>query len=288
MSAVTEETLRRRGILLGKTFGAAGRGRSSGSAASTGELAALQIRQAMVGRWFFMIIGTIFSIMPGVRVLARRHAGRQRRPERARRPATSSPSRRSRAGSSSRSASCSTSRSRSRARSRCSTGSSSTSTWTRRSSTRPTPSRWSPATVRGARRASRASSFRYPAEPAVARPAAEATCADGGRARRRAPEVAEAALEAADGRPPTVDAAERRRGRARPTSLRRRSALEDVVFEAAPGRAGRARRAVGRRQDHDDLPDPAAVRRRRRAGRDRRHRRPQVTLAVARAGSSGS
>ena len=28
------------------------------------ELARLQIRQAMVGRWFFMIIGTIFSIMP--------------------------------------------------------------------------------------------------------------------------------------------------------------------------------------------------------------------------------
>jgi ATP-binding cassette subfamily B protein len=27
-------------------------------------LAALQIRQAMVGRWFFMIIGTIFSILP--------------------------------------------------------------------------------------------------------------------------------------------------------------------------------------------------------------------------------
>ena len=28
------------------------------------ELAPLQIRQAMVGRWFFMIIGTIFSITP--------------------------------------------------------------------------------------------------------------------------------------------------------------------------------------------------------------------------------
>ena len=28
------------------------------------QLAALQIRQAMVGRWFFMIIGTIFSITP--------------------------------------------------------------------------------------------------------------------------------------------------------------------------------------------------------------------------------
>jgi ATP-binding cassette subfamily B protein len=27
-------------------------------------LAALQIRQAMVGRWFFMIVGTVFSITP--------------------------------------------------------------------------------------------------------------------------------------------------------------------------------------------------------------------------------
>jgi ATP-binding cassette subfamily B protein len=51
------------GVLLTKTFGQ--------QAAATGrfsrinlELAALQTRQAMVGRWFFMIIGTIFSITP--------------------------------------------------------------------------------------------------------------------------------------------------------------------------------------------------------------------------------
>jgi ATP-binding cassette subfamily B protein len=63
MSAATEETLSVSGMLLSKTFGqqdaAIARFRSLNS-----RLAVLQIRQAMVGRWFFMIIGTIFSIMP--------------------------------------------------------------------------------------------------------------------------------------------------------------------------------------------------------------------------------
>src|SRR5213078_2203698 len=63
MTATTEETLSVSGILLSKTFGQQAnaiekfRGQNK-------RLAALQIRQAMVGRWFFMIIGTIFSIMP--------------------------------------------------------------------------------------------------------------------------------------------------------------------------------------------------------------------------------
>jgi ATP-binding cassette subfamily B protein len=63
MTALTEETLSVSGILLSKTFGqqqtsiAKFRGLNA-------KLAALQIRQAMVGRWFFMIIGTIFSITP--------------------------------------------------------------------------------------------------------------------------------------------------------------------------------------------------------------------------------
>jgi ATP-binding cassette, subfamily B, bacterial len=63
MSALTEETLSVSGILLSKTFGqqAASEARFRGLNA---RLAALQIRQAMVGRWFFMIIGTIFSITP--------------------------------------------------------------------------------------------------------------------------------------------------------------------------------------------------------------------------------
>ena len=63
MSAMTEETLSVSGILLSKTFGqqdnAIRRFRSINLV-----LAGLQIRQAMVGRWFFMIIGTIFSITP--------------------------------------------------------------------------------------------------------------------------------------------------------------------------------------------------------------------------------
>ena len=63
MSAVTQETLSVSGILLTKTFGqqSAAVQRFSGLNA---KLAALQIRQAMVGRWFFMIVGTIFSITP--------------------------------------------------------------------------------------------------------------------------------------------------------------------------------------------------------------------------------
>ncbi len=63
MSAMTQETLSVSGILLSKTFGqqdnAVRRFRSINQV-----LAGLQIRQAMVGRWFFMIIGTIFSITP--------------------------------------------------------------------------------------------------------------------------------------------------------------------------------------------------------------------------------
>ncbi len=63
MSALTEETLSVSGILLSKTFGqqanAVKRFRGLNAV-----LAGLQIRQAMVGRWFFMIIGTIFSITP--------------------------------------------------------------------------------------------------------------------------------------------------------------------------------------------------------------------------------
>ena len=63
LTALTEETLSVSGILLAKTFG------QQDSAITrfrdlNARLAALQIRQAMVGRWFFMIIGTVFSITP--------------------------------------------------------------------------------------------------------------------------------------------------------------------------------------------------------------------------------
>ncbi len=65
MSAITEETLSVSGILLAKTFGqqsaAVARFREANA-----RLARLQLRQSLVGRWFFMLVGTVFSIMPAV------------------------------------------------------------------------------------------------------------------------------------------------------------------------------------------------------------------------------
>src|SRR5664279_605130 len=63
MSAATEETLSVSGILLSKTFGqqAASNARFAGL---NERVARNQIRQAMVGRWFFALIGTIMSIIP--------------------------------------------------------------------------------------------------------------------------------------------------------------------------------------------------------------------------------
>src|SRR4051794_31589671 len=65
ITAITEETVSVSGILLTKTFGqqasAVARYRDANS-----KLAALQIRQSMVGRWFFMIVGTVFSITPAL------------------------------------------------------------------------------------------------------------------------------------------------------------------------------------------------------------------------------
>jgi ATP-binding cassette, subfamily B, bacterial len=63
LSATTEETLSVSGMLLSKTFGQQANSVAKFRAINK-NLAGLQIRQAMVGRWFFMIIGTIFSIMP--------------------------------------------------------------------------------------------------------------------------------------------------------------------------------------------------------------------------------
>ncbi len=63
MTAATEETLSVSGILLSKTFGA-----QQVSIDRFGGLnervATNQLRQAMVGRWFFALIGTIMSIIP--------------------------------------------------------------------------------------------------------------------------------------------------------------------------------------------------------------------------------
>jgi ATP-binding cassette subfamily B protein len=63
MTAATEETLSVSGILLSKTFGqqAASNARFAGL---NERVARNQIRQAMVGRWFFALIGTIMSIIP--------------------------------------------------------------------------------------------------------------------------------------------------------------------------------------------------------------------------------
>ena len=63
LTATTEETLSVSGILLSKTFGQQANAITKFRGLNK-RLAMLQIRQAMVGRWFFMIIGTIFSIMP--------------------------------------------------------------------------------------------------------------------------------------------------------------------------------------------------------------------------------
>ena len=63
MTAATEETLSVSGVLLTKTFGQQAAATARFQELNRG-LARLQLRQAMVGRWFFMIIGTIFSIIP--------------------------------------------------------------------------------------------------------------------------------------------------------------------------------------------------------------------------------
>ena len=65
LSAVTEETLSVSGILLSKTFGQQGAAVNRFVGLNR-RLAVLQIRQAMVGRWFFMIVGTVFSITPAL------------------------------------------------------------------------------------------------------------------------------------------------------------------------------------------------------------------------------
>ena len=63
MSAATEETLSVSGILLSKTFGQ--QAESTARFDTLNErVARNQIRQAMVGRWFFALIGTIMSIIP--------------------------------------------------------------------------------------------------------------------------------------------------------------------------------------------------------------------------------
>jgi ATP-binding cassette, subfamily B, bacterial len=63
VSAITEETLSVSGVLLAKTFGQQEESVRRFRTANA-RLAALQLRGSLVGRWFFMLVGTIFSIMP--------------------------------------------------------------------------------------------------------------------------------------------------------------------------------------------------------------------------------
>src|SRR5947209_9094 len=65
LTALMQETLSVSGILLSKTFG---RQKYSQDQFETENqrLADLEVRQQMIGRWFFMLIGTFFSIMPAI------------------------------------------------------------------------------------------------------------------------------------------------------------------------------------------------------------------------------
>jgi len=63
VSAITEESLSVSGILLSKTFGQQ-RASIERFARESRRLGDLQIRQQMIGRWFFAMIGTFFSIAP--------------------------------------------------------------------------------------------------------------------------------------------------------------------------------------------------------------------------------
>ena len=63
VSAITEESLSVSGILLSKTFGQQ-RASIEKFAKESRRLGDLQIRQQMIGRWLFALIGTFFSIAP--------------------------------------------------------------------------------------------------------------------------------------------------------------------------------------------------------------------------------
>ncbi len=63
MSAITEESLSVSGILLSKTFGQQEASIERFRVESQ-RLGDLQVRGQMIGRWFFALIGTFFSIMP--------------------------------------------------------------------------------------------------------------------------------------------------------------------------------------------------------------------------------
>jgi ATP-binding cassette, subfamily B, bacterial len=63
MTSQVEETLSVSGMLLTKAFGRQARANADFQAINQ-RLTMLQIKQQMIGRWFFMIIGTFFSVTP--------------------------------------------------------------------------------------------------------------------------------------------------------------------------------------------------------------------------------
>jgi len=63
MTSQVEETLSVSGMLLTKAFGRQSRAIADFQAINQ-RLTVLQIKQQMIGRWFFMVIGTFFSITP--------------------------------------------------------------------------------------------------------------------------------------------------------------------------------------------------------------------------------
>ncbi|MEZ4624822.1 MAG: ABC transporter ATP-binding protein [Thermomicrobiales bacterium] len=65
ITALAEETLSVSGILLTKAFGRQSF-QSQRYAEESQRLSALQVRQQLVGRWFFMMISTFFAITPAV------------------------------------------------------------------------------------------------------------------------------------------------------------------------------------------------------------------------------
>ena len=78
MSAITEESLSVSGILLSKTFGQQ-EATIERFRAESQRLGDLQVRGQMIGRWFFALIGTFFSIMPAFVYLLAGHADHRRR-----------------------------------------------------------------------------------------------------------------------------------------------------------------------------------------------------------------
>ncbi|MDB5075501.1 MAG: transporter related protein [Chloroflexi bacterium] len=65
LSSILEETLSVSGALLVKSFGRQ-RAETDRFAKANEDLMALQIRQSMIGRWFFMLIQTFFSVAPAL------------------------------------------------------------------------------------------------------------------------------------------------------------------------------------------------------------------------------